>query len=60
MTDINNFYGLILFLLAADREGIKPVAGVVVEKKGRESVHRVRYGSERLRQHLPAPDGQPH
>ena len=36
MTDINNFYGLILFLLAADREGIKPVAGVVVEKKGRE------------------------
>ncbi len=36
MTDINNFYGLILFLLAADREGVKPVAGVVVEKGGRE------------------------
>jgi error-prone DNA polymerase len=36
MTDINNFYGLIRFLLAADRERIKPIAGVVVEKKGRE------------------------
>ena len=36
MTDINNFYGLILFLLAADREGIKPVAGVVIESRGRE------------------------
>jgi error-prone DNA polymerase len=36
MTDINNFYGLILFLLAADREGVKPVAGVVVKKGGRE------------------------
>jgi len=35
MTDINNFYGLIRFLLAADREGIKPIAGVVVEKEGR-------------------------
>ena len=36
MADINNFYGLILFLLAADREGIKPVAGVVIENGGRE------------------------
>ena len=35
LTDINNFYGLILFLLAAEREGVKPVAGVVVEKGGR-------------------------
>lgn len=36
MTDINNFYGLILFILAAGREGVRPVAGVVVEKEGRE------------------------
>jgi error-prone DNA polymerase len=35
MTDINNFYGLILFLLAAGREGVRPVAGVSVEKDGR-------------------------
>jgi error-prone DNA polymerase len=36
ITDVNNFYGLILFLLAADREGVKPVAGVVVQKGGRD------------------------
>ena len=36
MTDINNFYGLIVFLLAADRAEIRPVAGVVVEKAGRQ------------------------
>ena len=36
LTDVNNFHGLILFLLAADRAGLKPVAGVVVEKGGRE------------------------
>ena len=36
MTDINNFYGLILFILAAGREGVRPVAGVVVEKEGRK------------------------
>jgi error-prone DNA polymerase len=35
MADINNFYGLISFLLAAGREGIRPVVGVVVEKSGR-------------------------
>ncbi len=35
MTDINNFYGLIVFLLAAGREGLRPVAGVSVEKDGR-------------------------
>src|SRR5208337_3375834 len=35
MTDINNFYGLIVFLLAAGREGVRPVAGVAVEKDGR-------------------------
>ena len=35
LTDINNFYGLILFLLAADREGVKPVVGVEVENGGR-------------------------
>ena len=35
MTDINNFYGLILFLLAAGREGVRPVVGVAVEKGGR-------------------------
>ena len=35
MTDINNFYGLILFLLAAGREGVRPVVGVAVEKSGR-------------------------
>ncbi len=36
MTDVNNFYGLISFLLAAGREGVRPVAGVVVEKDGRD------------------------
>src|SRR5208337_4011299 len=36
MTDINNFYGLIGFLLAAGREGVRPVVGVAVEKDGRE------------------------
>jgi len=35
MADINNFYGLISFLLAAGRMGIRPVVGVVVEKDGR-------------------------
>ncbi len=35
MADINNFYGLISFLLAAGRMGIRPVVGVVVEKRGR-------------------------
>ncbi len=32
MADINNFYGLISFLLAAQREGVRPVVGVVVRK----------------------------
>jgi len=36
MADINNFYGLITFLLAAGREGVRPVVGVVIEKDGRE------------------------
>ena len=36
MADINNFYGLIGFLLAAGREGVHPVVGVVVEKGERE------------------------
>ncbi len=36
ITDINNFYGLIVFLLAAERVGVKPVVGVVIQKKGRE------------------------
>ena len=36
ITDINSVYGLIRFLLAAKREGVKPVAGVVVEAGGRE------------------------
>ena len=36
MADINNFYGLISFLLAAGREGVRPVVGVVVEQGGRE------------------------
>ncbi|HTP57826.1 MAG TPA: PHP domain-containing protein, partial [Spirochaetia bacterium] len=35
MADINNFYGLISFLLAAGREGVRPVVGVVVEQGGR-------------------------
>ena len=35
MADINNFYGLISFLLAAGRAGLRPVVGVVVEKNGR-------------------------
>src|SRR5208337_2400980 len=35
MTDINNFYGLIIFLLAAGREGVRPVVGVAVEQHGR-------------------------
>lgn len=35
MADINNFYGLISFLLAAGRAGVRPVVGVVVEKSGR-------------------------
>ncbi|MGO9309228.1 MAG: PHP domain-containing protein, partial [Spirochaetia bacterium] len=35
MTDINNFYGLIVFLLAAGREGVRPVVGVAVEQHGR-------------------------
>jgi error-prone DNA polymerase len=30
MADINNFYGLIRFIRAAQREGVKPVAGVIV------------------------------
>jgi DNA-directed DNA polymerase III PolC len=36
MADINNFYGLIDFLLAAGREGLRPVVGVVIEHAGRE------------------------
>jgi error-prone DNA polymerase len=36
MADINNFYGLIAFLLAAGREGVRPVVGVVLQKGGRE------------------------
>jgi error-prone DNA polymerase len=36
MADINNFYGLISFLLAAGREGVRPVVGVVVEKADRK------------------------
>ena len=35
MADVNNFYGLIDFLCAAEREGVRPVAGVTVEKGGR-------------------------
>ncbi|HTP57449.1 MAG TPA: PHP domain-containing protein, partial [Spirochaetia bacterium] len=35
MADINNFYGLIGFLLAAGRTGVRPVVGVVIEKGGR-------------------------
>ncbi|HTO23511.1 MAG TPA: PHP domain-containing protein, partial [Spirochaetia bacterium] len=35
LADINNFYGLIAFLLAAGREGIRPVVGVSVEVSGR-------------------------
>jgi error-prone DNA polymerase len=35
MVDINSFYGLIAFLLAAGRQGIRPVAGVSVEKDHR-------------------------
>ncbi|MCX7031554.1 MAG: PHP domain-containing protein, partial [Spirochaetes bacterium] len=34
MLDINNFYGLIRFLKAAKREGLRPVAGVHVEQAG--------------------------
>jgi error-prone DNA polymerase len=36
MADINNFYGLIRFLRAAGREGIKPVAGVMVAREDTE------------------------
>jgi DNA polymerase III alpha subunit len=36
IADINSFYGLIRFLLAAGREGIRPIAGVTVERKGQE------------------------
>ncbi len=36
MADVNNFYGLISFLLAAEREGVRPAVGVVVEKAGEE------------------------
>ncbi len=36
MADVNNFYGLIRFLTAAGREGIKPVAGVTASRGGRE------------------------
>ena len=36
MADINNFYGLIAFLLAAKREGVQPVVGLVVERNGRD------------------------
>jgi error-prone DNA polymerase len=36
VADINNFYGLIRFLTAAGREGVKPVAGVVLSRDGEE------------------------
>ena len=36
IADINNFYGLIRFLLAARRNGIKPLAAVTVERQGRQ------------------------
>src|SRR4030042_5258071 len=36
MADINNFDGLIRFLKAAKREGVRPVAGVHVEQEGVE------------------------
>ena len=36
MADINNFYGLIAFLLAAKREGVRPMVGLVVERNGRD------------------------
>ncbi len=34
MADVNSFYGLIRFLKAAKREGVRPVAGVHVEQGG--------------------------
>ncbi len=37
LTDINNFYGLVRFLKAAEREEIKPVAGMVLSSKGASS-----------------------
>lgn len=36
ITDINNFYGLIRFIKAAKRAGIKPVSGVVIAMDGQE------------------------
>ena len=36
IADINSFYGLIRFLLAAGKEGVRPVVGVAVEWKGQE------------------------
>jgi len=36
MTDLNNFYGLVRFLNAARREGIKPLAGVILASGARE------------------------
>ncbi len=36
MADLNNFYGLVRFLNAARREGIKPVAGVILASGARE------------------------
>ena len=36
VADVNNFYGLIRFLKAAKREGLRPVAGVHVEQGGSE------------------------
>ena len=38
MTDLNNFYGLVRFLNTARREGIKPVAGVILASGARELV----------------------
>ncbi|HET6487103.1 MAG TPA: PHP domain-containing protein, partial [Spirochaetia bacterium] len=34
LTDLNGFYGLIRFLVAAQREAVKPVVGVTVERGG--------------------------
>jgi len=65
MVDINNFYGLIVFLLAAGREGVRPVVGVSVEKDGRTLftayvMNRTGFGAicRVLTELLTAPEGE--
>ena len=60
LVDRHNFCGLVRFLRAAEREGIKPVAGVTLLREGRAACTAYvldRRGYGRLNQILSQPEG---